>query len=109
MEYTETINGSQVKDWDSFHREFQDRMGFFDDYGKNNNAWLDCMTDMYTNGEYQSLTKFNLDDGDRFILRISNAEQWKNISPETFYAFIDLCVFANEERTHFLLDLGKGI
>ena len=49
-------------------------MGFFDGYGRNGNAWIDCMTDMYTNDEYKSLTKFNLNDGDAFILKVINAK-----------------------------------
>ena len=105
MEYSEYIDGTKIIDWKSFHDEFQTKLGFFEGYGRNLNAWIDCMTDMFTNGEYESLTKFNLNEGDRFILKILNSEKWKNQSTETFNAFIDCCISANSERTYFILDL----
>jgi RNAse (barnase) inhibitor barstar len=109
MEYSAIIDGSKIKDLESFHDEFQSSMGFFEGYGRNTNAWIDCMTDMYTNGEYKSLTKFNLNDEDRFILKIINSEEWKKSDPETFNAFIDYCIWSNDERTHFLVEFKKGI
>ena len=105
MEYTATINGANISSWDSFHDEFQKEFGFFEGYGRNLNAWIDCMSDLSTNGEYDSLTKFNLNNGDRLILKIINTEGWKKKSPETFDAFIDCCISANENETNFLLDI----
>jgi len=105
MEYSETIDGKAIKDWESFHNEFQKKMEFFEGYGRNTNAWIDCMTDMFTNGEYNSLTKFKLNDGDRFTLRVVNSEKWKDQSPETFNAFIDYCIWSNNEETNFYLEL----
>ncbi len=105
MEYSETIDGSKIKSWDSFHSEFKTKMGFFDGYGKNTNAWIDCMTDMVTNNEYDGLTKFNLNEGDRFTLKVIKKEEWKNDSPETFDAFIEYCIWSNNEKTHFFLEL----
>jgi len=37
-----TIPADQIKDWDSFH--FQATVGFPDYYGRNMDAWIDCMT-----------------------------------------------------------------
>lgn len=105
MEYTETINGENIQDWESFHNEFQEKLGFFKEYGRNLNAWIDCMSDLYTNGEYESLTKFNLNDGDKLTLQVQGVEKWKKESPETFDAFIDCCISANAERTNFHLVL----
>lgn len=51
MHYSVKIDGSKIKDFDSFHDEFQMKMGFFEGYGRNLNAWIDCMTDMFTEGE----------------------------------------------------------
>lgn len=105
MEYSETIDGDNINDWTSFHDEFYEKMGFFEGYGRNANAWIDCMTDMFTNDEYNSLTKFNLNNGDRFTLKVINSEEWKKRSPETFSAFIDYCIWSNHEETNFYLEL----
>ena len=105
MEYTETINGANIKDWNSFHIEFQEKMGFIEGYGRNTNAWIDCMTDIFTNGDYKSLTKYNLNEGDKFILRIVNAEKWKEQNTDIFNAFIEFCIWSNNEKTNFYLEL----
>ena len=101
MEYSAQIDGAVIVDWESFHGEFQKQMGFFDGYGKNMDAWNDCMRDMYTNGEYKSLTKFDLHDGDTFTLVVMNAAQWKRTSPEIYSAFEDCSLFCNSETLNF--------
>lgn len=101
MEYSAQIDGATIVDWDSFHDEFQKQLGFFDGYGRNMDAWNDCMRDMYTNGEDKSLTKFDLRDGDTFTLVVMNAVQWKKSAPEVFSAFEDCSSFFNSERVHF--------
>jgi len=101
MDYSAQIDGSVIVDWDSFHDEFQKQLGFFDGYGRNMDAWNDCMRDMYTNGEYKSLTKFDLSDGDTFTLVVVNTAQWKRNAEEVFSAFKGSASFCNAEETHF--------
>jgi len=105
MEYSAQIDGTAIVDWDSFHDEFQRQFGFFDGYGRNMDAWNDCMRDMYTNGEYKSLTKFDLRDEDTFTLVVMNAAQWKKNAPEVFSTFEDCSSFCNSERVHFDVQL----
>ncbi len=107
MDYNATIDGARITDWASFHAEFQREMGFFDGYGRSMNAWIDCMTDMYTNGEYKSLTKYDLNDGDRFTLRILHTREFQSKCPEIFEAFIKSSAFANSRSkfTQFYLEL----
>jgi RNAse (barnase) inhibitor barstar len=38
------IAGSKITDWDSFHDLFAEVFGFPGFYGRNMNAWNDCMT-----------------------------------------------------------------
>ena len=105
MDYSAQIDGAAIVDWESFHDEFQRQLGFFDGYGRNMDAWNDCMRDMYTNGEYESLTKFDLNDGDTFTLIVTNAAQWKKNAPDVYSAFEDCSTFCNSERVHFGLDV----
>jgi hypothetical protein len=51
----------------------------------------------------------NLNDGDSFILKIINCEEWKKSDPETFDSFIDYCILSNDKKTHFLVEFKKGI
>ena len=92
MNYTVEIDGSKIKDFDSFHDEFQTKMGFFEGYGRNLDAWLDCMTDMFTEGEYKSLTKFNLVDGDTFeLVMLQTRSNGMQQAADVFEEFVDLC------------------
>ena len=107
MDYFARIDGATIIDWDSFHDEFQRQLGFFDGYGRNIDAWNDCMRDMYTNGEYKSLTKFDLNDRDTFTLIVTNAAQWKESAPGVYAVFEDCCSFCNSERVFFGLDIRE--
>jgi hypothetical protein len=105
MNYSAQIDGAAIVDWESFHDQFQERLGFFDGYGRNMDACNDCMRDMYTNDEYKSLTKFDLRDGDTFTLQVVNAEQWQEIAPEVFSAFEDCSSFCNSETVRFQVQI----
>ena len=105
MVYTQEVDGANICCWETFHNEFQEKMGFFSGYGRNLDAWNDCMRDMYTNEEHKSLTKFNLKDGDKFVLRVVNSKKWQESSPETYAAFLECTNFCNKEGKHFSLEL----
>jgi len=38
------IEGKRISDWNSFHDTFADTLGFPSFYGRNMDAWIDCMT-----------------------------------------------------------------
>jgi hypothetical protein len=42
------IDGSQLTDWESFHKVFAGVLGFPAFYGNNMDAWIDCMTSLDT-------------------------------------------------------------
>jgi RNAse (barnase) inhibitor barstar len=38
------LDFSSIVDWQTFHAQFKQKMGFPDFYGNNMNAWIDCMS-----------------------------------------------------------------
>ena len=38
------LDCDRITDWDSFHAVFAEVFGFPNFYGRNMNAWIDCMT-----------------------------------------------------------------
>lgn len=38
------LNGDAIEDWDGFHDQCAAVFGFPDFYGRNMNAWIDCLT-----------------------------------------------------------------
>ncbi|GEM_PF-2183088 len=95
MTYTATIDGTKIVDRKSFHDEFRRVMDFFDGYGRNMDAWIDCMSDMFING---GLTKFDLRKEDVFVLKVSATEEFQRRCPEIFSEFIACTAFVNKER-----------
>ena len=42
------IDGDRIVDWDTFHNVFTEAFGFPGFYGRNMNAWIDCLTNQST-------------------------------------------------------------
>jgi len=43
-----TVPVEKITDWPSFHDVFHETLGFPKFYGRNMNAWIDCMTSIDT-------------------------------------------------------------
>jgi len=70
------INAELIKDWDSFHDQFSNTIGFPDFYGKNMEAWIDCMS--YLDDCASGMTKVWINKGDTLIIELNNNEVFKN-------------------------------
>ena len=73
------IECSQIQDRESFHTVFQDALKFFDGYGRNMDAWIDCMTDFH--GE-TSLSGHHLPAGESIDLVLRDAEDFRRRCPD---------------------------
>jgi RNAse (barnase) inhibitor barstar len=90
------IDGSKIRDWESFHDLFSDVFGFPGFYGRNMDAWNDCMT--YLAEPEQGMTSVHVLPGDVVVLCISNAGDLKTRCPEVFTALIECSAFVNWRR-----------
>lgn len=76
------IDGKSIYDWPTFHAFFAEEFGFPNYYGKNMDAWIDCIDEV--------------DDGDSITtLFIHNAKYLKATSPEIYNALIECSAFVN--------------
>jgi Barstar (barnase inhibitor) len=66
------IDGSQLRDWHSFHSTFAGAFGFPDFCGRNMDAWIDCMTSL--DAPDDGLTTIHGTAGDPVILQLDNAD-----------------------------------
>lgn len=87
------INGARILDWDSFHTEFQRVMGFPPFYGRNLNAWIDCMSDLDKSGS--GMTTHHAAPESVLTLRIDNVDLLISQSPAQYEALVDSCAFVN--------------
>jgi RNAse (barnase) inhibitor barstar len=73
------IDTRRITDWDSFHTLFFEEFQFPDYYGRNMDAWIDCMSDI------DLLTVIQLDHVDEFAMRC----------PELYDAILEATAFVN--------------
>ena len=85
-----------IKDWESFHSVFQVALGFPDFYGRNMNAWIDCMTSI--DDAPSGLTSVSVEPGDLVALQIDDAPDFKRRCPEQFDALVECTAFVNYRR-----------
>jgi len=91
-----TIDARQIEDWASFHDLFHEAMGFPDFYGRDMNAWIDCMTHLdETDG---GLTSVHAPSGGVLALHIEHAGDLANRCPEIYDAIVECSAFVNYRR-----------
>ncbi len=80
------VDANILNDWESFHDFFAKTFEFPSYYGRNMDAWNDCMSDYcYDNGLVS--------------LHIDNATKLKAQNPEVFEALIECSAFINWRST----------
>jgi hypothetical protein len=87
---------SALRDWTSFHSEFSRVFGFPAFYGKNMDAWIDCMTslDKPENG----MSTVHCATGSILTLELNNASDFEKRCPEQYKALIHCSEFVNRRR-----------
>jgi hypothetical protein len=84
---------ADIKDWDTFHDTFARTLGFPDFYGRNMNAWVDCLT-----YEDDGMSAYPIPAGDVLTLRLQGCKEFRSRCPEIFEALIDSAAFVNWRR-----------
>lgn len=90
------IPTSQITDWNSFHDVFEQALGFPSFYGRNMDAWIDCMT--YLDDPEAGMTAVTVRAGGIIILRIENASEFRTRCPEQYEALVECSAFVNWRR-----------
>jgi hypothetical protein len=75
---TFTIKTMDIFDWDSFHAVFQQSMKFFKGYGRNMDAWIDCMSDLHGD---RALSDHHLPADEQVQLVLHDAESFMQRCP----------------------------
>ncbi len=87
------IDGKRISDWGSFHTVFAQAFGFPDFYGRNMNAWIDCMTSLDEPAD--GLTSVQGSATDPVVLQLDNANA---LPTELFEAITECAAFVNWRR-----------
>lgn len=95
------LDTHRIIDWGTFHDAFAEAFGFPGFYGRNMDAWIDCMT--YLDDPTDSMTAIPAPPGGVVTLQLEHVEDFARRCPEQFEALIDCAAFVNWRR----IELGE--
>ncbi len=90
------IDASEILDWPSFHSVFAKAFGFPAFYGRNMNAWIDCMTDLDEPGT--GMSAVHAPPNGIVLVKVLNAKAFATRCPEQAAALSDCAAFVNWRR-----------
>jgi len=95
------INCDRILDFGSFHEEFKKVFGFPDFYGRNMNAWIDCMRDL--NSPETLMTSVHGRTEAPMVIELENFESFRIRCPDVCTAFEECAAVINKESILFTL------
>jgi hypothetical protein len=90
------VDCRRIRDWDSFHAVFAEVFGFPATYGRNMNAWIDCMTDL--DDADTGMCGVSVEPGGAVVLQLEHVDDFAARCPEQYVALLDSAAFVNWRR-----------
>src|SRR5262249_24947655 len=91
-----SIPTRRIRDWDTFHGVFAEVMGFPGFYGRNMNAWIDCMS--YLDDPDAGMTTTCVARGSVLTLQLEDIDDFAARCPEQYSAIIECSAVVNWRR-----------
>ncbi|HEY4309454.1 MAG TPA: barstar family protein [Pirellulales bacterium] len=86
------LNASEIVDWDTFHTVCAREFGFPDFYGRNGNAWIDCLSYL---GDDDGMCRFTLVPDEVLRITVADSDTLRQRQPEILQALVDWTAFVN--------------
>ena len=96
------IDTTKIRDWASFHDVFAEAFGFPDFYGRNMDAWVDCLTSL--DAPADAMTTVHAPRGGVVVLQLDGVDEFAVRCPEQSRAIVECSAFVNWRR----LDVGES-
>jgi len=90
------LDTRRISDWDTFHDVFTEVFGFPDFYGRNMDAWIDCMTCL--DDATAELSEIQVLPGEVVVLELEHVNDFVGRCPELFEEIVDCASFVNWRR-----------
>jgi hypothetical protein len=90
------LDTRRIRDWDTFHGVFAEAFGFPDFYGRNMDAWNDCMS--YLDDPAAGMSKVHAPSGGVVVLELEHVADFARRCPEQYAAIIECSAFVNWRR-----------
>lgn len=88
------LDGTAICNWQDFHRACQAAFGFPGFYGRNMDAWIDCLSSLR---DGDGMSRFTLGPDDALQIEVRHTDFLRHQAPEILDALLD-CVAAVNER-----------
>lgn len=85
-----------ISSWETFHDVFADALGFPPFYGRNMDAWIDCLTSA-DDPSAQMITRA-VQPGELLTLQIDDVADFVARCPELIRALVECAAFVNHRR-----------
>lgn len=93
---TVRIDGDRIDGYASFHTVFSEALGFPGFYGRNMDAWIDCLTSL--DAPEDGMTTVHVTPPDVLVLHVENAHGLKQRCPDVLEALLECSAFVNYRR-----------
>ena len=87
------IDGTRISDWTSFFDAFAQAFGFPDYFGRNMDAWIDCMTCLD-----EEMSQVQVAPGELVCIALDHAAHFKAECPNQYQALVECAAFVNWRR-----------
>jgi hypothetical protein len=90
------IECDRITDWPSFHHEFNRVFQFPAFYGKNMDAWVDCMSSL--DAPQEGMTCIHCVSGKVLTVELENVKSFMHRCPQQYAAIVESTAFVNWRR-----------
>src|SRR5262245_22605080 len=91
-----TVDTQRIRDWNTFHDVFAKAFGFPGFYGRNLNAWIDCMGSLDAPESHMSV--ITVQRGEVVTLHLEGVGEFAVRCPEQYDALVECTAFVNWRR-----------
>jgi RNAse (barnase) inhibitor barstar len=88
------LDGQRMCDWSSFHTESQEKFGFPDFYGRNMDAWVDCLSGLR---DADGMSSIALAPDETLHIEVLHSDIFRSKAPHILVVVED-CLDALNER-----------
>ena len=93
---TVSLDCEDIRDWETFHEVFAQVFGFPGCYGRNMDAWIDCVTSL--DAPADGMSNVYCAPGTALTLALDNVRDFANRCTEQYKALIECSAFVNWRR-----------
>jgi hypothetical protein len=90
------IDCDRITDWPSFHEEFNRVFQFSAFYGRNMDAWIDCMSSL--DAPEDEMTSIHCEPGKILTIELERVKPFMVRCPEQYSAIVECSAFVNWRR-----------